>query len=269
MLATPSFVRKKESPSFALGHRWIAHGRFESCAGGEWQVWRALRYVWMVIQRWLTKEGEPFCSRKRCDCNSPVPLTTVKAKSRPMPSHCVLWKPLASTLSSSSSSAFAATAPITSPYTRRRPSPTLSRLPLWSLRRRAASQPAPRLLLAASLREEGWGAKRCRISPRKMWRRLSVATLIEELMGSLSDRSVDRIRLACSYFTRNLWLIVLTLTKLGQPRPPFDDLIQRLGSLSDIDNGSKRKLPGIPIMEAERIKTYLKILIPSFVLEFF
>lgn len=55
---------------------------------------------------------------------------------------------------------------------------------------------------------------------------------------------MNRIRHACIYYfiLVYLWLIVLGHAKLGQPRPPFDVLIQRLSSLSGIDNRFKRKL---------------------------
>ncbi|XP_073117445.1 pyridoxine/pyridoxamine 5'-phosphate oxidase 1, chloroplastic isoform X2 [Elaeis guineensis] len=251
-------------------------------------------------------------------------LPTLKAKARVMPSYCLLSKLLSPTLSFSSVfAATAAAAPITSPFTLRRPSPTPPRLPLWALRR-PGSVSTRSLPLPASSRglssEGGMGDQDVSYLSQK-----DAAEIDEILMGPLGF-SVDQLmELAglsvatsipevyrLSEYSRVLAIcgpgnnggdglvaarhlhhfgykpfvcypkrtpkplytgLVTQLESLsvpflsvgdlpqnlsddfdlivdamfgfsfhGQPRPPFDVLIQRLASLSGIDNGFKRKV---------------------------
>lgn len=51
---------------------------------------------------------------------------------------------------------------------------------------------------------------------------------------------VDEAGIICSILLF-IWLMVSSLLHVGSPRPPFDDLIQRLVSLHSVENAPQRK----------------------------
>lgn len=66
------------------------------------------------------------------------------------------------------------------------------------------------------------------------------------LFGGLTTYSTN-ICTFCSRWGKNYWFLTInilnsdSLTHVGSPRPPFDDLIQRLVSLHGTNNAPKRK----------------------------
>ncbi|XP_073110251.1 uncharacterized protein [Elaeis guineensis] len=112
-----------------------------------------------------------------------------------MPSHCLPTKLLTSTPSSSSSSSscstFASAAPITSPCTLGRPSPTLCRLHLWPLRSPGSVSPGASPLRASSRGVSsggGMGDQAVSYLSQK-----DAAVIDEILMGPLGDFSVEQL----------------------------------------------------------------------------